>query len=206
MQFIWPIEGTVSRGWAYRSSIYVGGQHAAVDIPATTGTPIKSVAAGVVISVAKDMYSGFFVGIDHIDGWQSFYRHMYSQSPVVVGQTVVQGQIIGNVGSTGWSTGYHLHFDLWSKNPIEEAFQKHDIWAVDPELYLGVEEENNMTPEQEEKLLRDVKGLRDNQTRMDLQLQVLLNRHKGELSHPVTSSDDSKTLQEIAAGLKVEAR
>ena len=146
MKFIWQIEGTISRGWSYRSSIYVGGQHAAVDIPAATGTPIKAVAAGVVISVAKDMYSGFFVGIDHIDGWQSFYRHMYSQSPVVVDQIVGQGQIIGNVGSTGWSTDYHLHFDLWSKDPIEGAFRKHNIWAVDPELYLGVEieEEDNM--------------------------------------------------------------
>ncbi len=206
MKFIWPIEGTVSRGWAYRSSIYVGGQHAAVDIPATTGTPISSVNIGVVEGVGWDLYSGFFVALGHDDGWQSFYRHLYGQNPVTINQVVHQGQVIGNVGSTGWSTGPHLHFDLWSENPVEGAFQKHNIWAVDPELYLGVEEENNMTPEQEEKLLRDVKGLRDNQTRMDLQLQVLLNRHKGELSHPVTSSDDSKTLQEIAAGLKLEAR
>ena len=146
MKFIWPIEGTVSRGWAYKSSIYVGGQHAAVDIPAATGTPISSVNIGVVEGVGWDLYSGFFVALGHDDGWQSFYRHLYGQSSVTINQVVHQGQVIGEVGSTGMSTGSHLHFDLWSENPIKGAFQKHNIWAVDPELYLGIkiEEEDDM--------------------------------------------------------------
>ena len=192
MQFIWPIEGTVSRGWAYRSSIYVGGQHAAVDIPAATGTPIKSVAAGVVISVAKDMYSGFFVGIDHTDGWQSFYRHMYSQSPVVVGQAVVQGQIIGNVGSTGWSTGYHLHFDLWSKNPIAGAFQKRNIWAVDPELYLGIEEEDDMPMSEAE-----VEWLNRLQERI-----YALERHAKDSKYHLSIEQIKQGLGNLGNGLK----
>ncbi len=155
MEFIWPIEGTVSRGWAYKSSIYVGGQHAAVDIPAATSTSIKAVADGKVAGVGWDMYSGFFVAINH-NGWQAFYRHMFDQPPVSVGQPVGQGGIIGGVGTTGYSTGPHLHFDLWSKTPIDGAFEKHGIWAVDPELYLG--REDDMTDEQLQQLLEAMQG------------------------------------------------
>lgn len=155
MRFIWPVQGTVSRGWAYKSSIYVGGQHAAVDIPANTSTSIKAVADGIVKGVGWDMYSGFFVAVNH-GGWQSVYRHMFDNPPVSVGQAITQGQILGGVGSTGYSTGPHLHFDLWSKTPIDGAFQKHDIWAVDPELYLG--QEDDMTDEQFKALIERMDG------------------------------------------------
>lgn len=140
--FLWPVLGPVTRGFDYLSSIYVGGQHAAIDIAAPSGTPIRAVADGMVIGVGWDFYSGFFVAVEH-SGWRSTYRHLHGQTPVVVGQTVVQSQIIGNVGSTGYSLGPHLHFDLWAATKHDPtAFAKHGLWAHDPELYL--EEDGTM--------------------------------------------------------------
>ena len=143
MNFIWPITGPISRDFYYLSSIYINGQHQAIDIPAPTGTPIKVVAAGEVRGVGWDIYSGFFVAVDHADNWTTRYRHLYGQSPVTRGQQVSQGQVIGTVGSTGWSTGPHLHFDLWNLiKQSPEAMYKAGWWAHDPELYLGQEEED----------------------------------------------------------------
>lgn len=149
IKFTCPLDPTkypITRDFYYQSSFYVGGQHAAVDFGAPAGTPILATAGGVVIGVGWDMYSGFFVALEHvIDGvvWRSFYRHLYGQTPLVVGQKVVQGQIVGNVGSTGWSTGPHLHFDLWCSQKIrddEAIFYKNGWYAVDPLLYLGIAE------------------------------------------------------------------
>jgi murein DD-endopeptidase MepM/ murein hydrolase activator NlpD len=143
MELTWPLsDHIITRNFAYMSSIYVGGQHAAVDLVrargATRVSSILAIAAGTVAGVGWDMYSGFFVSIDHDKGWRSFYRHMYGQSPVVVGQRVIQGQFIGKVGNTGWSVGDHLHFDLWNKTVYDStAFWKNGWWAHDPELYLG---------------------------------------------------------------------
>lgn len=154
MQFIWPLDDYVlTRGFYYLSSLYVGGQHAAVDLirrlATTTGAPIRAVANGTVAGVGWDMYSGFFVAVDHVDGWRSWYRHLYGQTPVVVGQRVARGQIIGNVGNTGASQGAHLHFDLWHRGKHDPtAFAKHGIWAHNPELYLGKGNDDMLTDEQ----------------------------------------------------------
>ena len=159
-QFIHPLHDHVlTRGFAYLSSLYVGGQHAAADYIRRTGptraAPIRAVADGTVAGVGWDFYSGFFVAVDHAGGWRSFYRHLYGQTPVVVGQHVTQGQTIGNVGNTGASLGDHLHFDLWCREKRDPtAFWKNGWWAHDPELYLGAEteEEDEMTDEQMETL------------------------------------------------------
>ena len=86
----------------------------AVDIGAPVGTPIRAAAAGRVIVARVGGWNGgygSYVVIDHPNGTQTLYAH---QSKVVVwqGQSVVQGQVIGYVGSTGKSTGPHLHFEV----------------------------------------------------------------------------------------------
>ncbi|KKL58631.1 hypothetical protein LCGC14_2223440 [marine sediment metagenome] len=155
MQFIWPLEThTISRNFYYLSSIYIGGQHGAIDIPANIGTPIKVVAAGRVTKASHNDISGYYVEVAHADGWVTNYRHLVEQAPVSVGAGVSQGQIIGKVGSTGWSTGPHLHFDLWNSiKQSPEAMYKGNIFAHDPELYLG--EEYEMTEDEIRAITRD---------------------------------------------------
>lgn len=168
--FTHPISNAVlTRDFYYKSTLYVGGQHAACDyIPRgrpAAGEPIRAIAAGVVAVVGWDFYSGFFVAIDHADGWRSTYRHLFGQTPVVVGQSVGQGQIIGNVGNTGWSQGAHLHFDLWNRNRIRNdaaIFFKNGWYALDPELYLEQEEPMSSEHDQHHQQLADlVKNLGD---------------------------------------------
>ena len=158
MKFIWPLEPhTLSRDFYYKSSIYIGGQHGAVDIPASIGTPVKAVASGLVTKASYNDISGYYVEIAHNDGWVTNYRHFVEQATVVVGDDISQGQTIGKVGSTGWSTGPHLHFDLWNSiKQSPEAMYKRDIWAHDPELYLG-KEEDDMTPQEVRDIVRAMK-------------------------------------------------
>ena len=141
--FVWPLDShAVSRDFYYLSSIYIGGQHGAADIPAPTGTQIKAVAAGRVTTTGRNDISGYYVEIAHDDGWVTNYRHLVEQPPVSAGAAVSQGQVIGGVGSTGWSTGPHLHIDLWnSVKRSDEAMYKNGWWAHDPGIYLGQEDE-----------------------------------------------------------------
>lgn len=169
MRFIWPIDDPViTRNFYYLSSLYVGGQHAALDLiprgrPAT-GEPLRAIANGTVVGVGWDFYSGFFVALDLADGYRCFYRHLFGMTPVAVGQRVSQGQIIGNVGNTGWSLGAHLHFDLWNRDKIrddEAIFYKNNWYALDPVFYLGQEIEQEQETEQEDDdmlKMRFVKG------------------------------------------------
>lgn len=154
MRFIWPIDDHyITRGFSYQSSIYIGGQHAAVDLVRlygdTAGRDIKATADGVVVGDAWDPYSGYFIVLEHADGWRTTYRHLVTDAPPVVGQQMVQGQTIGNVGSTGLSTGPHLHFDLWHRQKQDDtAFSKNGWWAHNPELYLGQEDGMALTLEE----------------------------------------------------------
>lgn len=143
MTFTWPLSYfIITRRFAYLSNIYVGGQHAALDFAAPIGTPIKAIAAGTVMGDAWDPLSGYYIALRHAGGWRSTYRHLRTDAPPAVGQSVAQGQVIGYVGSTGYSSGPHLHFDLWNTTKQDStAFAKHGLWAHDPELYLGKEED-----------------------------------------------------------------
>ncbi len=191
MRFTPPIADRVlTRGFDYLSSLYVLGQHAAADyIPEgrlATGEPIKAVADWEAVGIGWDFYSGFFAALDHAGGWRSFYRHLYGQSPIVVGQRGKQGDIVGNIGNTGWSEGAHLHFDLW--NSIQwfdsTAFYKNAWWAHDPELYLG--KEQGMTDAQMEKILGEMRGL----TNLVLVgLQSIINHQKAADKHVAAQAD-----------------
>ena len=85
--------------------------HYGVDLAAPSGTPIVATRSGVVTTATYSSSAGYYVTIDHQDGFSSKYLHMthYIVSP---GQYVSQGQVIGYVGSTGVSTGAHLHFSI----------------------------------------------------------------------------------------------
>ena len=85
--------------------------HYGVDLAAPSGTPIVATRAGKVTRTTYDSSSGYYVVVDHQDGFTSKYLHMthYIVSP---GQQVSAGQVLGYVGSTGASTGPHLHFSI----------------------------------------------------------------------------------------------
>jgi murein DD-endopeptidase MepM/ murein hydrolase activator NlpD len=108
--------GTLSSGYGDRINPITGaGQfHNGIDISAKAGTPIKSVLPGTVELAGYDSANGNYVKIKHRN-FSTFFGHMIETPKVKVGQKVVKGQIIGNVGSTGWSTGPHTHFIVYNK-------------------------------------------------------------------------------------------
>jgi murein DD-endopeptidase MepM/ murein hydrolase activator NlpD len=111
---IWPVNGPITSGFGWRW----GRMHEGIDIGAPCGTPIHAAASGTVIfSGWMDGY-GNFVVIDHGNGLATAYGH---QSAIYVsGGSVSQGQTIGAVGSTGNSTGCHLHFEVRvNGNPVD---------------------------------------------------------------------------------------
>jgi len=81
-------------------------------IGAAAGTAILATKSGTVTTAAYSAAWGYYVVINHGDGYSSLYAHQPSCS-VSVGDYVTQGQTIGYVGSTGWSTGPHLHFTIY---------------------------------------------------------------------------------------------
>ena len=104
---IWPLHGTVTSEFGPRW----GGFHPGIDIAAPYGAPIHAAKAGVVILASYYGGYGNFVLIDHGNGLVTGYAHQSSMA-VSQGQNVSQGQVIGYEGSTGYSTGPHLHFEV----------------------------------------------------------------------------------------------
>ena len=104
--FVWPADNHSLSGYDF-SSIHHG-----LDIRARQGNPIYATDGGVVVYAGwNDFGYGNLVVIDHGNGWQSVYGHL-SQWNVTCGQSVFQGNLIGLAGSTGHSSGPHLHFEL----------------------------------------------------------------------------------------------
>lgn len=85
--------------------------HQGVDLSADAGTPIYASRAGVVSTATYGSAAGYYVKINHGDGFSSIYMHM-SNYVVSAGQAVSAGQLIGYVGKSGVATGYHLHFGI----------------------------------------------------------------------------------------------
>lgn len=119
--FIWPTRGaySLSSGYGYRSASISGwGYHGGIDIirggGSSAGTPVIAAASGTVITAyAGSTGYGNTVLIDHGNGYQTRYGHMlWGSITVYPGQHVYQGQQIGQIGSTGNSTGPHLHFEI----------------------------------------------------------------------------------------------
>ena len=106
-----PASGRITSGYGKRKSPTAGGSsnHKGIDISASTGSSIVA-AAGGTVSIATYSYSaGNYVVVNHGNGLSTVYMHC-SQLLVSAGDTVKAGQTIAKVGSTGYSTGSHLHF------------------------------------------------------------------------------------------------
>lgn len=98
-------------GWRW------GKLHKGLDITGTgRGSPIYAADNGVVVKATYNSTNGYYIYIDHNNGYLSEYAHMDSLK-VKEGQVVEAGQIIGTMGDTGFSTGVHLHFGIWRGNP-----------------------------------------------------------------------------------------
>lgn len=125
--YLWPLPS----GYNTLTSLFAGRihpitgkyhSHTGIDIPAPRNTPIYASKSGVVTTSIKQGSYGNYVVVSHSDGTSTLYAHMNSRA-VKEGQTVKQGQVIGYVGTTGSSTGNHLHFEVrvngTRKNPTD---------------------------------------------------------------------------------------
>jgi murein DD-endopeptidase MepM/ murein hydrolase activator NlpD len=102
--FVWPTSGVITQKYWDR--------HKAIDIGAPTGTPVVAADSGYVATAGWSEYGyGKYVVIDHGNGFQTLYAHL-STILVEIGQSVGKGTRIGSVGTTGNTTGPHLHFEI----------------------------------------------------------------------------------------------
>lgn len=105
--FVWPTSERFISGYNYDPVV-----HPAIDIGGSIGNPIYATDSGVVVYAGWSSYGyGNLIVIDHGNGWQSAYAHLSSVA-VTCGQSVYQGTVIGSLGTTGNSSGPHLHFEL----------------------------------------------------------------------------------------------
>lgn len=130
-----PVAGRVSSEWARNRrnpATGVRSSHAGIDIAAPTGTDVYAAFGGLVESVRTGSYggdrhlwkgakSGNHVLVRNTDGARQYYGHL-SKVDVYEGDTVVQGQKVGEVGATGMVTGPHLHFETWSNGSLRSHF------------------------------------------------------------------------------------
>ena len=110
---LWPANGpkTSDYGWRMHPIFGTSRFHAGIDIGAGYGASIYAARSGVVVSAGEQSGYGNAVVIDHGDGIATLYAHQSSVA-VYSGQSVSRGEVIGYVGSTGYSTGPHLHFEV----------------------------------------------------------------------------------------------
>jgi murein DD-endopeptidase MepM/ murein hydrolase activator NlpD len=124
--FIRPVAGPISSRFGMRSISVAGNRfHGGVDIAADVGTAVAAARGGIVVRVGWGGAYGYHVVLDHGAGWETRYAHL-SRIDVREGERLRQGAVVGLVGSTGASTGPHLHFEI-----------RHDGRALDPLAYVG---------------------------------------------------------------------
>lgn len=126
--FQWPLPQsyTITSWFGYREDPFTGkiAYHSGTDIAAPEGTPILASADGIVtIANAIDSWGGgygYHIKVNHNNTFDTLYAHC-SSICVTVGQEVKQGEVIGYVGTTGNSTGNHLHFEVWQRGERTDA-------------------------------------------------------------------------------------
>jgi murein DD-endopeptidase MepM/ murein hydrolase activator NlpD len=114
----WPVRGRLSSYFGYRANPFTGVRqfHNGLDIVAQANAPAKAAMDGRVAETGYSAVFGNFVILSHADSYQTLYAHL-NKINVRAGQSVSQGSTVGLIGSTGYSTGTHLHFGLF-KNGI----------------------------------------------------------------------------------------
>ena len=126
--FAWSLlqSFTITSQFGYRTDPFTGeiSYHSGTDIAAPYGTPVLAAAGGTVtVANATDPWGGsygYYVKIQHDGTFDTLYAHC-SSICVTPGQQVQQGEVIGYVGSTGNSTGNHLHFEVWEDGQRQNA-------------------------------------------------------------------------------------
>lgn len=124
---LWPARGFITSEFGWRKDPLTGSTeyHEGVDIAGAYGAPVRAAAEGLVIESGNDAGYGKVVVIDHGYGIVTRYAHL-SRSYVVVGQKVKKGGVIGAVGSSGKSTGPHVHYEVRIDgvpvNPVKYLF------------------------------------------------------------------------------------
>lgn len=137
-RFVWPAGGGATHVSSYFGKRSLNGWHGGIDITRpggkSTGCPVYAAEAGTVkLAKAGGSGYGYHVIIDHGNGLQTLYGHMKAGSlRVTAGQKVKRGQQIGQIGSTGFSTGPHLHFEVRVNGT-----------KVNPAPYLGIKSKSN---------------------------------------------------------------
>jgi murein DD-endopeptidase MepM/ murein hydrolase activator NlpD len=109
----WPVNGRLMDGFGHRSDPFSGegAMHTGIDISAEFGAPVKATGDGIVIHANWNGGYGRCVIVDHGNGYQTWYAHL-SRMDVVEGDEIRQGDVVGQVGTTGRSTGAHLHYEV----------------------------------------------------------------------------------------------
>ncbi len=131
-QFLWPVQGyyTITSPFGYRTHPTTGVYklHTGVDIAGSriSGKPILAANSGTVIKAGYNRGYGNYVVIDHGGGYSTLYGHA-SKLAVSAGQSVSRGDTIAFVGTTGYSTGYHLHFEIIENGEYKNPLSYYDI-------------------------------------------------------------------------------
>jgi murein DD-endopeptidase MepM/ murein hydrolase activator NlpD len=107
--FQWPTTRREISGWIFHDP--GNPSHIGLDIAAQMWDPIVAIADGVVVFAEWGGGYGNLVIVEHADGWSSYYAHL-DEFAVTKGQKVRQGELLGGAGTTGYSTGPHLHFEI----------------------------------------------------------------------------------------------
>ena len=121
--FIYPIRGRLTSPFGYRQDPFTGIKsfHSGIDLAAPSGTPVKATLDGKVAETGTNRIFGNYVIITHERGYQSLYGHL-QKIHAKRGQYVTQGTVIGLVGSTGRSTGPHLHLSVYKNGKMIDPF------------------------------------------------------------------------------------
>lgn len=127
-RFVLPVAGRASSGYGMRADPVHGGMvnHPGFDLAAPVGTEVGAAAAGTVTHAGPAGTYGNLVTVRHENGFETRYAHL-SAVDVKVGDAVTPGQDVGKVGTTGYSTGPHLHFEV-----------RQDGQAIDPAPFLSL--------------------------------------------------------------------